>query len=465
MNHLYTCLGWIGLATVAAAQTSAGTSACNNLARVLLIAGGTSENTISCTPWSLAVNIPGIASASLSGPSACVTSRVIRTGDTFGCSGTAVGIHCRTDGDSVQIKTAVNSNPCPGIPLTLPTTAAEARAATSCGALGPEIVETNYSASIKNCLTSIEDPQRADGEVVAEGSGNFHVRLGDPTSMLAPPVPNEAFLTLDALQTETAANLPLVLQQALQSYPSVHGFAGLLATVVYSFATPGSETPIVNRRRIEGTVLADQRFAIAKTYRSETTDGEGIIVTEDVVYDGATLFSHVRGNSTGNAWASTSSHTMSLRQSEGHAALMLADWAYQPFWITRFPGTQRVVESAPGNPMVTVTESYPGFAGPGQSLGTTVYFIDTTDGAKPVAILTKDLDGSVVLRRDFGDHRLVAPGIWRPFSVCESRYQTGASEPWVVIEMNVQQATLLESSASTSFGRPVLANEAWFVRP
>jgi len=464
MNQLHNCLAWIGLATVAAADTPAPTSACNNLTRVLLIAAGTTENTISCAPWTISVNIAGIASGSISGPPECMTSRVIRTGDTFGCSGEAVGIHCKTDGDSIQVKTAVNANPCPGIPLTVPTTLAAARAATSCGALGAEIVETNHSASIKNCPTSIEEGYRADGEVVAEGTGSFDVRFGDPASMLAPPVPNEAFLTLDALQTETVADLPPVLQQALQSYPAVHGFTGLLATVVYTFATPGSETPVVNRRRIEGTVLADQRFAIAKTYRSATSDGDGIVVTEDVVYDGATLFSHVRGNSTGNAWASTSSQTMSLRQREGHAALMLADWAYQPFWITRFTGTQRVVESAPGNPIVTVTESYPGFASVGQSFGTTVYFIDTTDGAKPVAVLTKDLDGSVVLRRDFGDHRLVAPGIWRPFSVRESRYQTGASEPWVVIEMNVQQATLLESSASTTISRPVLANEAWFVR-
>jgi len=464
VHYSLLALACTGFASSAIAQGPAPTSACNNLTRVLLIAGGTSQTTIQCGQWSLQVTLPGVGQMMLSSPPQCLTSLVVRSGDTFGCSGTANGIHCNTAGDSITITTTVNPNPCPGFPATVPTTLAEARAATSCGALGNQTVEVNNSASIKNCGTAVPGHFRLEGDLVQEGSGSFTVRLGDPASLLTPPNQNEPFLTLNSLQTAEVTSLPLVLQETLATYPSVHGFGGILATVEYTFRLPGTETPAVNRQRIEGQVLADQRFSIAKTHRGSTAGGAGVVVTDEIVFDGATLFAHVRGNSTGNAWNSESPQMTTIRNSEAHAALMLSDWAYQPFWITRFAGTQRMVETTPGSSIVTITESYPAFMPSGPALGTTIYYVDTTYGARPVTILTKDAEGAVVLRRDFGDHRLVAAGTWRPFSVRESRFQPGSTEPWVVVDLSIQQASLLEQSSPTVFARPSFADEVWYVR-
>jgi hypothetical protein len=451
------------LASYALAQTSGPSSACNNLTRQLLIAAGTTQTMVQCGQWSLMVSIAG-QSVTVSSPPECLTSLVVRTGDTFNCSGTAQGIHCLTNGDSIQVKTSVNPNPCPGIPAPPPTTWAEARAAMACGPLGAEIVETNHSASIKNCTTSVPGQERVEGEVVGQGADSFRVRVGDPAALLTQALPNATYEELVALETAPAGSLPPLLQQTLEASPAQFGFRNLLATVEYRFAVPGSSHPVVNRRRFEGVVLADQRFDVTKTYRAMDADGDPTVVTEHIVFDGASLFTHIPGNSTGNVWCSSSPRRDTMRASEAHAALLLSDWAHRPFWILQCPGTQYSIESAPGSSVQTITESYPWATAQGVPLGTTTYFIDAVGTPKPTAILTRDLEGNILIRRDFSDYRLVDATAWRPFTIVESRFQPGSAEPWVVIELRIQQAVLVASSEAPVFARPAFTDEIWFVR-
>ncbi|MBL8862499.1 MAG: hypothetical protein JNK02_10875, partial [Planctomycetes bacterium] len=444
-------------------QTSAPSSACNNLTRTLLIGAGTSQTSVQCGQWSVVVSIAG-QSITVSSPPECLTSQVVRTGDTFGCSGTANGIHCTTNGDQVHVKTRVNPNPCPGFPAPPPTTWAEVRAALAGAPLGPEIVEVNHSASIKNCTSSVPGHWRADGDVVGQGADSFQVRIGDPRALLTPPVGNAAYAELVALETAELTSLPPILRQTLEAAPARFGFRDVLATAEYRYAVPGSSEPVVERRRFEGVVLADQRFDLTKTYRAAGPDADPTVVSERLVFDGASLFTHVTGNSTGNVWCSSSPRRDALRASEAHAAALLADWAYRPFWILRVTGTLHAVESAPDSSIVTVTESYPWASAQGFPLGTTTYSIDASGSPKPTSIVLRDFEGHVQLRREYSDYRRVDSAAWRPFSIVESRYQPGSVEPWIVIELRIQHATPLAPSEAPAFARPAFADEVWFVR-
>ena len=90
--------------------------------------------------------------------------------------------------------------------------------------------------------------------------------------------------------------------------------------------------------------------------------------------------------------------------------------------------------------------------------------MDTTTTPKPVRIDTKGADGVIVRSREFSDHRLVAAGVWRPFKVIESRWESGATLPWVVIAMTIQEAVLAGSATSEQFLRPQVEDDYWFVR-
>ncbi len=457
-------VGWnLVLTATLCAQTPAPSAACNNLTRQLLIAGGTTTTSINCGSWSLAVNIFGQA-LTISSPPQCLTSTVVRTGDTFNCSGSANLIHCNANGDSITITTMLNPNPCPGFPATPIVTLADVRAASACGPLANAGSEVNTSASIRNCGTSASLHARTDGEIVVESQDTFTVRVGDPASLLAPPVPNETLLRLESAQTAPITALPEPLRSVAVANSTVLGFTDILAQVEFVFRPIGSTEPTVNRYRIEGCAFADGRFAVEKTSRATGEGGEALLATNELVFDGATLFSHLRGSSTGNAWASTSSQQKAMIAAQAEPARMLTDWAYNPYWITRFPGNAYTVGTASSLALVPVHETYPGFGSSGGVLGSTTYIVDTTTTPKPVRIDTKGADGVIVRSREFSDHRLVAAGVWRPFKVIESRWESGATLPWVVIAMTIQEAVLAGSATSEQFLRPQVEDDYWFVR-
>lgn len=444
----------------AQAGGSSGSTACNNLTRSLLVAGGVSQTTIQCGQWSLTVNIAGQA-LQINSPAACVSSMTTRSGDTFACGPSADKIHCKTNADQITVKVRTNPNPCPGIPATLPSTLANARNAMQCGALSDEAPEVNNSAGISNCTTGTGGGWHLEGSVVS-ASDTYTVTYLDPAPLLSPPVLDEMFLQLEVLQTDPLASLPDPLRLASNAHPKLAGVGRLHATVTFEFPQSESEVETKDSYRIEGRVAGDGRFSISKSFSAKGEGGAVVPLTEDLVFDGASFFSYLRGSSNGNAWAATSPAQRMIRANEAACVRPLLDWVYNPYWITRFPGAHRTV-SLEGAEAV-VTESHPGAFGPDVPSGTTVYRIALEPVAHPVAVETRTGYGELLVRREYSDHRKLSAGVWRPFGIVEKFYSATAAEPWLVVTTTIRAAAELTESQLSSFQRPVMSQDCWFVR-
>ncbi len=457
-------LAWIGLLfiNVRSVCAQAASDACNNLTRATLLSGGTAQTTAQCGQWSLNVTIAG-QSVVVASPPQCVSSMVQRTGDIFTCLGAAPGIHCKANGDTIEVRTSVNATPCPTIPSTLPSTLAQVSAATACAALAVTI-ESNNSASISSCTTGQRLPGREDGEQVDVDGDHFFVRFGDPSLYLASAVANPTLTTLRSLESAPLSSLPSSLQAVVENHPAIAGAGDLIAQVSIVYPDLGGSPNSNNRAaRVQGRVSSAGRFELNKTYRTTDGDGQPGVAVSLIAFDGATFFTLLQGSLNGNAWGSSSADQGLMLNVESPIFRELVDWCSNPFWVSLMPGIQRVAVQAPATGIYTITETYPGMM-QGTPAGSTIYTLSPGAIPHPTRIDTVDATGGLVLRRDFSNYRQFATNAWRPTTIMERRFEPGSSEPSVVMTTTIIQASVLYEGSVGDFIRPQMQDECWFVR-
>jgi len=442
-------------------------SSCNNLSRTIQVGAGTGNVvTQDCGSVTLTATILG-QSVTITTPATCIRSLTIHSNDVFSCGPAATSLNCTAHGEKVTVKVMVNDQPCPTIPDTMPTTMKAVRALQLCGTLtpyDPEHPSYDWSASVTDCKLGNKSDGHMDGQVITTPFDTYTVRLGDPTSLLSPATPNVTLQLLESLQTLPLSEIPEPLRTAMTTHAQIAGAKRITGQVQSQYfdgdgAPTGTTTASVN-----GKVAADGRFSITRSYTCYGPQDEVAVLTEDLVHDGATFFIGTEGNSFYNAYASVSPEKERQSAAECSEFGLLLDWAYSPFYFTRFPGTSYDVTPGETPSQSIVTESYAQFGGDPAQAGHTVYTIDSSEVPHPVRVEFRDSSGGLESTFEYSDFRTLAPGVWRPFKITETRFSAASGVPSLLRTLSISTAALLEQPSAENFARPVMPVERWFVR-
>ncbi len=411
--------------------------------RLTTTAGNYSTGTQECPSISFTITIMG-TSFTFTTPSSCDTGRREQDADCFECGVPSEGNRCKSRGFQVTVKiySIGGGSPCPEIPDPLPTTLEAAQAAVMCKPLPLIHTEKTWCAKDEPCDPAVTASE-GNGEVLvlAEGLGERRTWEGDPAPLLAPPQPRPDREALAALPREPLSRLPEALANAYLRHASVEGGVELSTTVELVFRRgPGEE--IVNRYDVRGVVLGDGRCALELPQLVPDEDGRHVAFVEELVYDGASLFTGTKDAPVHQAYASTYFDLPAvLRQLLGPFQPLFG-WVDSPFGILRLPGTEYAslyLQDA-GGPRFEIAETYPGIEIPGGG-GSTQYVLALADGdPRPERIDVLDSTGRLVVRRTFGDYRELTQGLARPFELREERFSRGEAAPWLTTYVRIHAA-------------------------
>ncbi len=462
----------LALALIASSHlsTPAQAQACNDNSRTIQVpAGTTSAGEQNCPSITFTVNVAG-SGVEFTTPTSCSKGSTVRDEDTWSCGPPANGMHCDPQGYEVKVKvySIGNEDPCPGIPDTLPETLKEAEEMFKCKQ--PPLVNSFhvYSAAVTACDTGIDSALRMDGEIVDGSADSFTVVTGDPDHLLAQQEPNELYEQLVELQSSPIDSLPTELQTVVALHPSLNGARNINALVEYEFADVPNYGDVVNRFRVEGTVLASGRFSVSSTTRT-TLEGDVVPSIEELSYDGTNFFIGTPGSPRFNAYSASSPQFPRAFSSQARFVEPLLDWVRSPFPITLFPDIDRtsaVTGPSGEETLVEIRETYPGmFDGTTHLAGEIVYVLSVGAVIHPVEVRYLDGAGNLTTRVTFSNYGTLDEGLWRPFLVVRREYSPGSSEPWLTCTLTVTEAELVsEAEASATLPRAQSTQNRWFVR-
>jgi hypothetical protein len=308
----------------------------------------------------------------------------------------------------------------------------------------------------KPCLLTVAFVAACAASASAGTVERMTICVGSPDAWLGAARPNERLATLERLQTAPLEHLPVELRDVATAHAAMAGVKGLDAVITRECIEPGGT--ITNTYAIQGQVRHDGSFAVTSSTPG-MCEGAPIIGVTELAFDGASFFVGTPGNPTYTAYASTSTSIDSALGMQASFMEPLRAWVYSPFWITQFPGTAyaRAVVGGGDNARVSITETYPGMLQAPALAGRTVYTLRVTQsGTHPVAIEHLDSGGHVQIRREYGDYRELAPGVWRPMEIVERRFRDG-KEPFLVETTRIRAAlpmTRDESAAPLPRPRP-----------
>lgn len=402
-------------APVSARQVS---PSCNDTTRQpSILAGHYNQISTNCPQLTFTV-----AGQSLSTPASCPTGYTVYDQTVYRCEGTANDIDC--DPQKVQVTVSVfTGGGCPNIaglaagaytswadvPMAL-------QIALNCvPPKAPKNPTFDYSAQCRKCTTGTPVPVEGIGEAHSGADGlPYTLWLGDPTALVAPEVINPFVTAFDAAQDGTVDGLPAALRLARSAYSPLVGADVSAELFVEHIDAQGiSEGRRVSR--VSGRVLSDGRFDLTIT-ESFNSDGEFVPVDTRLAYDGKMLYSLVQGAECGNVYARSYTHWDATFARIGRDVRPLYDWVRDPLRVPMFSGAVYTLAiDSSGNSVqqriITLGN---------HSIVSDDHLLEF-DGTRSVPLANRVYDGfgGSCAERFFSDHRVVADGVWRPWSVMD----------------------------------------------
>ena len=455
-------------------QTAA--PACNDQDRIPTTdAGSTSTGTTNCPTFSITVQVgapPLSTSLTFNSPPSCDIGRRQQDEDCFRCGMPSKGNQCTANAFSVMVEifSIGGGSPCPIIPTPFPMTVAEAQEATMCRPLPSLGVRTNYCAGSKACSGGNEivlDASKAPRSM-GEGLGERIYFEGDPYDVLPKKWGTSRTRAIQSLPRSHLDSLPPVLRSVVEKNPRLDGIDHLSVSMIRTFRNRGAGSKErVNTRQFHGVVLADGSFTLSSPRIALNRDEQQPFI-EEMSYDGSTFFLGTKGKRVYQAYGAEYFDLAYILRCKASPVDPIVTWLRAPVGVEMLPGASYETTHDPERDLYEVFETYPSVQVSTGDAGLTRYLIQgKADELRMILKENRSSDGRLFRRQEFGDHREVSPGVWRPFLVTETRHDPLDLEapPWLETKMQVESGTplTLREIQSDQWTLPLVGEERWYL--
>ncbi len=445
---LWACSGRV------AAQPSTG---CNDQSRTVQIVAGF-HNSLEEQCGTFSIDVAGVGFTS---PSKCLKGAANYAGTVYSCGGTSTGIDCNPNGYQVSIQ-LLNGGACPDL-LGLVTGGSfpswddvPEAIVTALSCVPPSITETfDWSASTTRCNFGSQSMDDV-GTVVTSPSGEIYtISMGDPQPLLNQSVANVFMSAYDAAQSPSVTQIAAPLADVLADYGVIQGLE-LTAEVTVTHGAPYTNTHVA---QLQGRLFADGRFDLTETVLA-AKDGVVDPLSRRLICDGSAVALLSNQAEDGLAWSVGSAALDEVLPTLTLSVWPLYRWLVDPFDIPTFEDLDYAVSTDAATSVTAVTRLHD----PSQGAAAKVYQLDDNGAVSHPASISV-LDPSGLLRRQvvFGDHKTVADGVWRPFSVERQEFLSPGSQAGdVVVSVRIIRTRVL-GGTEFEVDLPSDPNQRWLI--
>jgi hypothetical protein len=328
----------------------------------------------------------------------------------------------------------------------------------------PALTNTTFdwSASTKNCSNHAVDDDFEHGAIGQNAADPYIYWNDTPDSQLpGPATPTALESWLSAVSTLNPAQLYADLGSVYTRHAPVAGVA-VSATSTLTYPNVPGYGSVVNVYELSGRIGGNGRFYFThgRTVPCQS-GGPSQRITEQVSYDGATLFWGVEDTPRYSAWASSSSRRNLNKAALAPFAPGLQGWVQNPFLIPLVPGYSYTTTTLSTNPSIIQIDGCLSELTPASMRGSVRWIV--TSG-HPSQLELRMPDGQVHTRFTYSNYQPIDSGNWRPFGVVEERFVPGSIDPWMTNTTVISAPTVLTAEEVASIPRAQPARQRWYLR-